>query len=257
MKPLPELKLARLSALALPSLSAFQLARLFARKPLAAPLCMALLLLCGCSTFQQAAVVTDMPSQASALSNWHISGKVGVRLRDDAHSAYIEWTQQGPHFDLLLFGPLGQGKSRLWGDASGVELTTARGETWRDRSPEALLQRLYGWQLPVSRAQYWVKGLAAPKSNARRKYNADGTLSHLEQEGWIIDYVSYQQVATARLPHKLIMRYDAVRVTLIISRWEALAPPVETIAPRAETIAPSAETTEPNAKSLASSIERP
>jgi outer membrane lipoprotein LolB len=165
-----------------------------------------------------------MPDNSGALLHWHISGKVGIRLPDDAHSAYVEWTQHADDFDVLLFGPLGQGKSRLLGKPGEVQLKLANGDTWRDTSPEALLDRLYGWQLPVSRAQYWVKGLAAPKTHAVTRFNADGTLAHLEQDGWNIDYLNYQDSAPIRLPQKLIMQYDQVRVTLVVKQWQSLAP---------------------------------
>lgn len=184
---------------------------------------LAITLLPGCGVFRSAPTPATMPDAATQLMHWHISGKAGIRLRNEAHSAYVEWQQHDDRFDLLLFGPLGQGKSRLRGDARAVQLETAGGDIWRDSSPEALLERLYGWQLPVSRAQYWVKGLAAPGSPANVQHNSDGSLSHLEQDGWVIDYISYQAPAPALLPQKLVMRYDGVRVTLVIKQWQALA----------------------------------
>jgi len=186
-------------------------------------------LLGACSLFQAAEDTAPLPDNSAALLHWHISGKIGIRLPEGAHSAYVEWTQHANAFDVLLFGPLGQGKSRLQGKPGDVQLSLANGDTWHDQSPEALLTRLYGWQLPVSRAQYWVKGLAAPASAAITQFNADGSLAHLEQDGWVIDYLAYfslngQDTKPIRLPQKLIMRYDAVRVTLIIKQWQALQP---------------------------------
>lgn len=193
-------------------------------------LCIVLMvsLLGACSLFQTAEKSAPMPDNSAALLHWHISGKVGIRLPDAAHSAYVEWTQHANAFDVLLFGPLGQGKSRLLGKPGKVQLNLANGDTWKDTSPEALLNRLYGWQLPVSRAQYWVKGLAAPGMPAVTQFNADGTLAHLEQDGWSIDYLEYgpqaQGTAPIRLPQRLVMRYDNVRVTLVIKQWQALPP---------------------------------
>jgi len=182
------------------------------------------LLLAGCGMFQTAEEhAASMPDSSTQLLHWHISGKVGIRLPDDAHSAYVEWTQHANAFDVLLFGPLGQGKSRLHGKPGAVELSLANGDVWNDKSPEALLMKLYGWQLPISRAQYWVKGLAAPDTAAVTKFNADGSLAHLEQDGWDINYLNYQDTKPIRLPQKLIMHYDQVRVTLIVTQWQALS----------------------------------
>lgn len=184
------------------------------------------LLLPGCSLFQTTPATIPLPDNAQQLKHWHISGKFGVRLQNEAHSAYVEWTQHNTHFEVLLFGPLGQGKSRLRGSDNHVQLDTANGETWHDTSPEALLERLYGWQLPVSRAQYWVKGLAAPNSPAQLLRDTNGNITHLEQDGWTIDYTAYLPPVPgqAQLPQKLVMRYDGVRVTLLIRQWQALAP---------------------------------
>jgi len=186
------------------------------------------LLLSACGLLQTTEKTAPMPDNSTLLLDWHISGKIGIRLPDDAHSAYVEWTQHANAFDVLLFGPLGQGKSRLKGKPGVVELSLANGDVWNDKSPEALLMKLYGWQLPISRAQYWVKGLAAPDTAAVTKFNADGSLAHLEQDGWDIDYLNYQETQSQetksiRLPQKLIMHYDQVRVTLIVKQWQALS----------------------------------
>ena len=183
------------------------------------------LCLCACSVFRTEEKVAPLPDSSAALQHWHISGKVGIRLQDQAHSAYIEWTQHANAFDVLLFGPLGQSKNRLTGRPGDVQLKLASGDTWHDTSPEALLDKLYGWQLPISRAQYWVKGLPAPQTPATTRFNADGSLAHLMQDGWSIDYVAYQNASPLQLPQKLIMRYSNVRVTLIITQWNSLAPP--------------------------------
>jgi outer membrane lipoprotein LolB len=182
------------------------------------------LLLAGCSLFQQQRQGVPVPDDSAALQHWHVSGKVGIRLPDGAHSAYVEWSQRANAFDVLLFGPLGQGKSRLQGKPGAVQLHLANGDVWQDQSPEALLMKLYGWQLPVSRAQYWVKGRAAPGTPAQTRSNADGSLAHLEQDGWSIDYTDYMELAPLRLPRKMIMRYEQLRATLVISEWRALAP---------------------------------
>ncbi|WP_136249171.1 lipoprotein insertase outer membrane protein LolB [Halomonas borealis] len=154
-----------------------------------------------------------------AMQSWELTGKAGLRTPEDSTSANLDWNQTPYHFRLLLSGPFGSGRSVLEGREGRVSLTTGEGR-FEAESPEALMQQRLGWSLPVAALSDWVRGLPADASPHRLSRDERGFPAHLEQDGWKIDYRDWMREDDLWLPRRLTMRYDDLRVTLVVTRWE-------------------------------------
>ena len=62
-----------------------------------------------------------------AQENWDFwaSGKLAVRNAEEGHSARFNWRQLGGEYDIDVWGPLGQGRTQLVGDAQLMTVSTA------------------------------------------------------------------------------------------------------------------------------------
>lgn len=182
-----------------------------------AALMLALALLAACASRPPAG-----PADAEALAaleHWHVSGKVGLRQNGKGNSARLDWRQSDTSYAILLNGPLGLGAIRIEGDASGVTVTNKEGEH-RAASPEALIERLSGWQIPVSELVYWARGLPAPELAIQDTVMVQGRLQRLSQAGWEIEYREYQLVDGLLLPAKIVLERPQTRLTLLLKRWQ-------------------------------------
>lgn len=158
---------------------------------------------------------------------WSAEGKISLRYNEERTNASFDWEQQYDNYVIHLFGPFGQGSTWIRRTSKGVSLDNADTGYHRADTPEALMEQFFGWQVPVSGLQYWIRGLAAPDSEAQITEDVDsGRLYTLEQEGWTVEYSEPQAVKGWLLPRKLVARRDGMEVIMVIKSWDL--PPAPT-----------------------------
>ena len=182
---------------------------------------LAVLLLAGCTT-------TPSPRgspAAATLSAWQFNGRVSLTRGEEGGHASLYWQEQAGSFNLGVSGPLGQGGFQLNGDARGVVLVDADGQTFAAQDADALLVQVTGWQLPVSGLRYWIRGLPEPAAGKVQAIRDEaGQLHRLEQSGWTINYQRYQVVDGISLPAKLQLAREDVAVRIVIDQWQLGTP---------------------------------
>lgn len=157
----------------------------------------------------------------SALDAWTLHGRMVLVAGDDGWTATVHWDQDHKRYNLRFIAPLGQGTYELDGDADSVTLLTADNRLLHAGSPEALLQENLGWQLPLASLKYWIRGLPDPSASPDDLIlDGTGRLSQLQQLGWRIEILRYQDVKGLDLPGKLFLENDRFQVRLVIQDWQ-------------------------------------
>ena len=163
----------------------------------------------------------------SRLDDWTLIGRIGVTAESEGWHGSLRWSQRKRDYAIDIVGPLGQGRIAIQGNDYGVRVRTADGE-YTAGDPEQLLVETTGLRIPLRGLLYWVRGLPKPDVAAVLSGDDQGRLTHLEQEGWLIDYLSYVPVeireTTLDLPDRINARQDGLQVKLVIREWD-LAPP--------------------------------
>lgn len=162
----------------------------------------------------------DRSAALSRLQYWHINGKIAVRTPNDSGSATVDWLQNSSRFNIALTAPLGAGGLQLTGQPGAVSLTMANGQRYTAASPEQLLAERWGWKLPVSNLNYWVRGLPAPQSPYQSNFDSYHRLSSLQQAGWTVQYLGYTRVGSLELPNRLTITSSALKTKLLIYHWD-------------------------------------
>jgi outer membrane lipoprotein LolB len=170
-------------------------------------------------------------AQIVAIKEWQTKGKLGIKVPNDGGNASIRWQQQQGEYQIDLAGPLGMGKMMINGYPDRVTLSKGDRLPQTAKTAEELLVKNMGWGIPVTQLAYWVRGLPAPKNKATHfKFNAQGLLSELEQEGWKVTYGDYLTVTDAQaqnvnLPGRIQAEYKDIQLTLILREWTLGAAP--------------------------------
>ncbi|MFQ3788351.1 lipoprotein insertase outer membrane protein LolB [Halomonas sp. A29] len=153
-----------------------------------------------------------------ALDTWILVGKAGLRTPQESTSANLDWSQHPHYYRMLISGPFGSGRNLLEGREGRFSLTNSEGR-FEASTPEALMQQQLGWSLPVSSLADWIRGLPAGHSRYQLDRDERGFPQQLEQDGWQIVYRDWVEVESLWLPRRLIMEYDDLRVTLVVTEW--------------------------------------
>ena len=159
-------------------------------------------------------------SDLAVNADFILEGRIGIRGVDRATSASIRWVQSENSFDMALCEPLGQGKTRLSGDASLMTLRTASGDHFEGVVPDEILQRHLGISAPIDAFSVWVLGrptIHPPAQGLER--DESGDLIAFNQLGFNLAYSDFKVVEGQRLPHRIICSEGASQITILVNRW--------------------------------------
>ncbi|MBJ7549318.1 lipoprotein insertase outer membrane protein LolB [Marinomonas ostreistagni] len=160
-----------------------------------------------------------VPESIEQIQSWQTEGRVGIRTETDAISGNFNWSHNTEHYELNIYGPFGQGATRLEGTPGSEAKLSYDDKVAKGESAEALLYYELGWHFPVTNVQYWIRGLASPNTPAETAYREDGTPEQIIQDGWTITYKEFTNVDQLKLPQRMQVVHTPYRVNLIITDW--------------------------------------
>lgn len=172
------------------------------------------LLLASCASYTPAPSATGVSVRPA--SEFIAHGKLGIRSQSVNETARFVWIQQGPDYEIELLDPFGRQIMDLIGEPGQVILRTDEADNAHTaQTPELLMQRLLGWQVPVSPARYWIQGHPAPGISFDKRSD---TVFH--QLDWSIELLELQQTeAGLVVPRKVRLTNNELQLTLIINEW--------------------------------------
>lgn len=144
-----------------------------------------------------------------------LSGRLAVRYGNEAFTGNLAWRHAGSADELLITSSLGAGVARLVREGEHIVLTTAEPREYRGTDAEALTAEVLGFRVPVAGLADWVRGRPG-QTASNVEHGEDGRLRSLEQDGWRVEYLEYQE----RLPSRMRLSYPGIELRLAISEWK-------------------------------------
>jgi len=151
---------------------------------------------------------------------FELSGRIAARQGAESFSGNVAWRHAGGGDELLITSPLGQGVARIVRDRDGVVLTTAEPREYRAADAESLTEQALGFRLPLAGLADWVRARPTAGSRFSIEKDAAGRVKLLEQSGWKIEYLEYEERLPEPLPSRLRLTYPGIDLRLAISEWK-------------------------------------
>jgi outer membrane lipoprotein LolB len=189
----------------------------------------AIVALTGCASLSPPTAPVDPDAQSrhqrklEDISAFSLSGRMAVQTEKRGFSGSLRWrhTEDGDHF--ALYSPLGTQVADINANKDGVTLTTNDRKTYKADNAETLLQQTMGWSLPLTGLSDWIIGRPTSSAYEVISRDAQGRLVRLKQDGWDIEYPTYQTVDGTDLPGKVILRSPQLDLKLLVERWGTLS----------------------------------
>jgi len=187
-------------------------------------LIMSFVYLVGCTTVSVPPMEIPTHSNKTNLKNlndfesWNIQGAIAVKTEQKGWNASFNWSQKYDNYYLNIFGPLGSNRISLAGNNQHAILTSGE-KTYEAVNAETLLAQQLGWYMPVSSIRYWIRGLPAPGIVNHIMHNAHGQLISIEQQGWHIEYLSYNTLKNSELPALIELQNTKIFIRIAIHQW--------------------------------------
>jgi outer membrane lipoprotein LolB len=183
--------------------------------------------LTGCATSPQPTVQLNSTVHQISLDqeeHWLIKGKIGFSSPEKKQSANFRWQQAQQQYQLNMTSIIGTSILKMQGDEQSVTLVTDD-ETYQDSDPGHLIWRVTGWQIPVEKLRFWIKG--QHQKHDKVIISEQGWVTQLQPncnncKNWIINYDNYKLIDKIWLPHKVVLNDSLNNSQLLIriNQWD-------------------------------------
>lgn len=153
-----------------------------------------------------------------SITRWDIDGAFSVSENNKTNLASYTWRQNNNRYQIAISSSLNLYSVKIYGKPGKVRLQEAQKKAISARSPEILMQKRLGFSLPLSDLSYWIRGLPAPGSN-KKSFDRYGHLSHLQQQGWSVQFSNYVQLAKADVPRTLKISGRGIKIKIVVKHW--------------------------------------
>jgi|GEM_PF-515721 outer membrane lipoprotein LolB len=172
---------------------------------------LAVLMLGGCAL--QPSVPVSAP--------YAVSGKAVVRTPQGNQRLHFRFQEQQGQYDVVVWGALGVGKTRLLGTQERLQVTQGNQPPVVGPAAELMAQYL-GWAVPLSAFSDWLQGRPATTWPVQDPPQRDdqGRLIGFKQQGWSVVFTEYGQVNGQWRPRLLEITGEGtfVRISLALPR---------------------------------------
>jgi len=131
--------------------------------------------------------------------------------REEGVTGSFHWQEQGRNVRLDLISPLGQTLAIVTATPSGATLDLPNQPPRNAPEVDSLLEDALGFSLPVTGLRDWLHARPARGRPAAATRDEQGRLSTLQQDGWTVRYVSWQDAAVTEAAAALPRRIDLAR----------------------------------------------
>ena len=146
-------------------------------------------------------------------------GRVAVTHDGRAFSSGVRWQHLAEQDEIWLLTPTGQALAHIVSGPAGATLTGADQSQYHASDAESLTRRALGWELPVTRLTWWVRGEIVPQGPVEEALrDQQGRLVRLRQDGWHVIFVHPAGEQGGR-PQRLELTRPGYQIRMLIDSW--------------------------------------
>jgi outer membrane biogenesis lipoprotein LolB len=120
---------------------------------------------------------------------------------------------------LLVTASLGAAGFLLEGRPGNWCVRTTRRGPRRIRRLGRFLRRWLGGNVPIANARYWMFAQPAPGEPSYVRYDREGHVRLVRQQGWSVRYRRYTSLDARMLPDRLRLTHRGLVLKLLVDRW--------------------------------------
>lgn len=160
----------------------------------------------------------SLPTPQETGLEFRLAGRIGLVAEEGAVTANYVWRQYADSVEIELWGPFGQGRTRLVGEGTALTVHTAGGARLDGEAARSLVRREFGLAAPVELLSNWILGRPAPDWPAESL--GEGVFA---QTGWHVALSGFRDIAGRRVPGRLVASREGRRVTVLCREWHFAA----------------------------------
>jgi outer membrane lipoprotein LolB len=169
----------------------------------------------ACVTQPQRVSGSSTAHSAAELHTWSANGKIGVSGTGQSGSGSFTWLQQADTSKLQVRGPVGTGSLQITLAGTQLSMQSSDGTQYNTEQVLTELENRLGVAVPVNQLRFWLLGVPGPGAFEWSEAN-----TVLEQDGWHIVYGEWLQRGELRVPAKLTLTREQLRIVMVVQGWQ-------------------------------------
>jgi outer membrane lipoprotein LolB len=158
--------------------------------------------------------------QRQESDQFQVLGKISVQGAQNSFSSRFSWRQTATGYHIELWGPLGQGRTQLEGDAGNMTIVDGSGNIQVQGPPEQVMEQHLGWSMPLEVLPQWMLGRSSRDHAVQAKvHDEEGNLSAFEQLNWQVSYKGFHQQDAQTVPRRIDVVRGEYRIRIVVSQW--------------------------------------
>lgn len=161
----------------------------------------------------------------NSIKQWSVKGRISVKTPDNRFTSNLSWQHQSDKQLLLLYGSFGTTYAELSEEDGNATLILADKNIYQSNTLQPLIQRVFGYPIPVEQLEYWIRGLTFPDDNSHQTFDKSGYLKRIDYQKWTITYTKYRRISAFEniyLPRKMSVTDGVVAIRLSLRNWSTV-----------------------------------
>ena len=171
---------------------------------------------------------TERRQNLAAQNGWNIQGRIALYVDDQVHTAGLRWDRKKDILKIIIEAPFGQGALLIESSVDEnlgliYQLTLPDNKTFYGKTPESLLNQVFGWEIPVTGLNQWVKAVPLDSEPFEVIFDDFGYPKSIIQRDWRINYLDYPSTSnpTRDLPERMYLKHERLAIKLSIEQWQS------------------------------------
>ena len=133
----------------------------------------------------------------------------------------VIWQQKDDAYQIKLQDFIGRTVAIIDGSEDAVFVKTSKGQQYQGDNAEALIEELFGMQIPVTGLRFWLQGLPQPNSRLDElMLSEEGLAETIRQQGWLMSYPYYVANDPFKMPSQVLLGIENLSLTVKITQWD-------------------------------------
>ena len=167
-----------------------------------------------------ACAVAPKPAVTTAAEQFQRSGRFALSVdnadgKKDAVQGGFQWSQTAHQLQLDLNNPMGAILARVVVTTQGAMLQYPDGQVEYASSPDALVEQLIGYVIPVEGMRDWLQGQTGAGSVSELKME-QGKPSYFQQDGWRVRMQRYDDAGPRLLQMNRNQAQQSISVRVVV-----------------------------------------
>lgn len=174
------------------------------------------------STALMACAVAPVPSTSANVhrEDFNRSGRFALSVdsadgKKDAVQGGFQWQENQQQLQLDLNNPMGTVLARVVVTPQGAALYYPNGDVEYASSPDALVEQLLGYVIPVEGMRDWLRGQTGTKPTTELQ-KEQGQLTYFKQDNWRVTLKRYDELGPRLLQMYRNQAQQNISVRLVI-----------------------------------------